>query len=110
MANKPGGGIQSKNVRNVRAPKTEPVSKRADPAAVSQLGEALAFKPAPIFVGHGYAEPQAPTSSMGQGPGANRVLYGQSGTQGVHGPVAGQRPPEKGKDILGAFGSDKKIG
>src|SRR6516225_5367906 len=35
----------------------------------------------------------------GGGPGAGRKLYGQSGTQGQHGPVAGTPRPQ-GRDIL----------
>jgi hypothetical protein len=35
----------------------------------------------------------------GGGPGAGRTLYGQSGLQGTHGPVAGSRRPP-GRQIL----------
>ena len=42
------------------------------------------------------------------GPGAGRTLYGQSGTNAQHGPVAG-KPAPAGKDILNNFGPDSAI-
>ena len=41
----------------------------------------------------------------GGGPGAGRTLYGQSGVQGQHGPVAG-KPAPAARDILREFGPD----
>ena len=41
----------------------------------------------------------------GGGVGTGRTLYGQSGVQGQHGPVAGSTKPA-GKDILNDFGPD----
>jgi len=109
MTHKPGGGIDSKQVVQRRAPKAEPVPRKVNPAAVSQLGEALAFKPEPVFVGKGYATPQGPSDNVAAvGVGGGRTLYGQSGTQTTHGPVVGHRP-EAGRDILSQFGPDKKI-
>jgi len=93
MTHKPGGGIDSKQVVQRRAPKAEPVPRKVNPAAVSQLGEALAFKPEPVFVGKGYATPQGPSDNVAAvGVGGGRTLYGQSGTQTTHGPVVGHRP------------------
>jgi hypothetical protein len=43
----------------------------------------------------------------GGGPGTGRTLYGQSGTQGQHGPVAGSSKPA-GREILGSFGPESK--
>lgn len=44
----------------------------------------------------------------GGGPGAGRTLYGQSGVQGQHGPVAGSTKPQ-GREILRDFGPDSAI-
>jgi hypothetical protein len=40
------------------------------------------------------------------GCGTGRVLYGQSGSQGQHGPSAPGNPPAKNTDILRQFGPD----
>jgi hypothetical protein len=116
MPNKPAGGLGSRQVVKSRAPKVEPIPHKVSVAAVSQLGEAVAFKPEPLTAGRGYAEPQGPTSNMGQGPGANRVLYGQSGTQRTYGPTRGGEPDrapdipgtKPGKDILRDYGPESK--
>ena len=39
------------------------------------------------------------------GPGAGRTLYGQSGMNAVHGPVAGSPKPQ-GRDILSEYGHE----
>ena len=116
-SHRPGGGIVGKNVRQVRAPKAEPIPHKVNPTAVDQLGQALAHKPDALYGGRGYATPVGPTSNMGQGPGANRTLYGQSGTNQTYGAVRGpeaDRAPDvpaarPGRDILSQFGPERKI-
>jgi hypothetical protein len=104
---RPGGGIDSRVVKNVRAPKTEPIPHKVTPGAADALGQAMAYKPPPLYSGKGYATPQGPSSNMGQGPGANRTLYGQGGTQGIHGPInRGEGPSNPPRDILSEFGPD----
>jgi hypothetical protein len=44
---------------------------------------------------------------QGGGPGKGRVLYGQAGSQGVHGPVA-QGNPTPTRDILSSVGPESK--
>ena len=97
---KPGGGIASRNVRNVTAPKTEPKSHARNPARVAQYGalvgnhathqgKSMPYKGDPDFTRKGYTPPQGPTSLGNNGPkGQGRTLYGQSGSQGCHGQPA----------------------
>jgi hypothetical protein len=108
MSHKPAGGLHSRQVVHKPQPKVEPKPQAVNPASVSQLGEALGFKPEPMFVGKGYATPQGPKDNLVSGPGGGRVLYGQSGVQGQHGPaVPGSHRPGAGKDILSEYGKDK---
>jgi hypothetical protein len=107
MSHKPAGGLGSKVVRKSSLPKTEPKARLINPRAVSQLGTAVDPRAVEkLDAGRGYATPVGPTSNMGQGPGANRTLYGQSGTQKTYGPVdRGSTPPAR--DILSGFGPEK---
>ena len=111
---RPGGGIASKQHVSVSV-RTGSGSKSARLAGVSQIGYAVGdhstnrpgssgyrgeklhspernFQPVPF--GNEVA-----LNVKGGGPGAGRKLYGQSGTQGQHGPVAGTPRPQ-GRDIL----------
>jgi hypothetical protein len=108
MANKPAGGLGSNKVIHRNAPKAEPKPRAVNPAAVNQLGEALAFRPEPLFVGKGYATPQGPSDNVAAvGVGGGRTVM-SSGSQATHGPVVpGSHRPGAGKDILSEFGPDK---
>jgi hypothetical protein len=107
-----GGGLGMSKVVHRQAPKAEPKSTAINPGGAAQLGsKALAPKYAtPLEAGPGYSTPVAPTSSMGQGPGANRQTH-RSGSQGQWGaPNRGEtRQPgtaDRGpRAILGPKGS-----
>jgi len=109
-----GGGIASNKCVTSTAYKTEPDARAARPAEVDHLGQALAFKPDPLFSGPGYNPPAPPPQAAG--PGGGRTLYGQGGTQGMHGPVAKGEPDRApdvpatrpGKDILRDYGPESK--
>jgi hypothetical protein len=98
---KSGGGLTSNKLREFKDPKREPVTHKGNPAGVAQTGLAHQFKPQPMTSGKGY-EPKGPTSNMGQGPGANRVIY-RSGSQS---PTPAPKQMEKGTDILSQFGPE----
>jgi hypothetical protein len=111
---RPGGGIASR-VNVQPSVRTGSGSKSTRPAGVSQIGYQVGdhttnrpgssgyrgeklhspernFQPVPF--GNEVA-----LNVKGGGPGTGRTLYGQSGLQGQHGPVAGTRRPQ-GRDIL----------
>jgi hypothetical protein len=106
------GGINSNKVVHTTAHKQEPVPRKVSPAATSQLGGALGNHvmerntkvqgaAVPMYAGKGYQTPVGP-KPCGEGPGAGRQVS-RSGSQGQHGPVAGQMPsPARG--ILGSKG------
>ena len=95
---KPAGGIASRNVANVRAPKVEPRPNKMNVKGVSQIGQALgnhiteASKvlkgvAKPVYDGRGYAPPVGPTDNVSAvGVGGGRNIY-RSGFQGQHGAV-----------------------
>ena len=118
-----GGGIRSKNVTR------QPVrygerAREMHPKGVSQIGTQRAnhstnsskilrkdiepvrgeLKPSGGPGGVPLGNEVAKNVGKG-GPGAGRVLYGQSGSQGQHGPVAGS-PKPAGRDMLSEFGPD----
>jgi hypothetical protein len=105
MSHKPGGGLHSKTVRHVDAPKAEPKPHRASPSGASQLGQSVAYqKDQLISRGGGYSPPQGPTDNVkAVGVGGGRTIH-QSGSQ--HGLVTRQMP--EGKDILSEFGPEVK--
>jgi hypothetical protein len=101
-----GGGINSKVVSNVNAPKREPISHAVSPGAVSRMGGALGvgsnYKA--LYSGAGYSTPQGPTDGMGQGPGSNGRQIMRSGSQGQHGSaVSGVARPGANKPIFPSF-------
>jgi hypothetical protein len=90
-----GGGLGMSKVVHRQSPKAEPKSTAINPGGAAQLGsKALAPKYAtPLEAGPGYSTPVGPSSSIGQGPGANRQVH-RCGSQGQHGsPVAGEARP-----------------
>ena len=105
-----GGGSNKQVDVGVKAgpPRTNIVS----PASASQLGQSVAFKRDPLPIGTGAQVPLGNqlATNVGKGaPGAGRTLYGQCGSQGSYGPVAGTpRPPSR--DILSEFGPEKRKG
>jgi hypothetical protein len=120
-----GGGIgMNKNVRP--SMQTGKSSRQWHQGGVSQFGESVgghvtnkgadtgyrgdpvrgSFRPpgAPGSVPLGN---QLATNVGGGGPGAGRVLYGQSGTQGQHGSPAPGNAPTKVRDTLAEYGPEK---
>jgi hypothetical protein len=111
-----GGGIKSAVVRHTPAPKVaKPIAKAVSPAGVSQIGgsfgnhatdgKKLTKAVVPMYSGKGYSTPVGPKPSLPVGVGKGYDLHGKSGTQGVHGAVAGTRNAG-GRDILRDFGPD----
>jgi hypothetical protein len=76
-----GGGINSKVVSNVNAPKREPISRAVDPGAVSRLGSMLGegadFKP--LYQSSKATTPFGTTPSVA-GPGGGRMVM-RAGSQ-----------------------------
>jgi hypothetical protein len=111
-SHRPGGGIQSRQVKQTSVPKTEPVARKVNPAAADYQGQALAFKPPPLIGGRGYNPPVGPTDNVAAvGVGGGRTLYGQAGTQATHGPVAPgeadrNREAPGSRDILREYGPE----
>jgi hypothetical protein len=105
-----GGGITSSKLVRAKAPKAEPRSRAMSPGGVSQMGTAVDPRSVtPLVSGRGY-QPKGPTSNMGQGPGANRVVM-RSGSQSLHGPVTPgevRSPRPGGRDTLSEYGPDKR--
>jgi hypothetical protein len=102
-----GGALMSKNVKVPL--RTGPAStNKMNPAGVAQLGTRVGTRKAVEPRKSGTA-PQVPlgnaiAGNVGKGgPGTGRTLYGQSGTQGRQGPVAGHEAPA-GRSILGPPG------
>jgi hypothetical protein len=70
---------------------------------VDQLGQAVHFVKGPLQTKGGYSNPVGPSDSMGQGPGANRVVM-KSGSQGTHGStVSGTARPGSSGEIFPGF-------
>jgi hypothetical protein len=112
-----GGGITGKN--NVSPPvRYGQARKEKRVAAVSQIGQAMGnhvtdrrqvVNPIERFEGRqGISVPlgNEVARNVGKGGcGTGRVLYGQSGSQGMHGSPAQGNPPER-RDILSEFGRE----
>jgi hypothetical protein len=113
MANRnAGGGFGSRVVKSGPAGrKVEPRPRAVSPGAVSQIGSSMGnhvtevgreMNPRgasePLYSGQGYKAP------YGVKLNAKPEVMG-SGTQGCHGPVAGQ-VPKGGRDILSEYGRD----
>jgi hypothetical protein len=111
MAKITGGGISGNKNVNVGV-RTGAASKGSSPAAAGQIGASTAFKRDQVDAQRGYNASQlgnALATNVGKGgPGTGRTVM-PCGSQGTHGPVAGQpRPP--GRDILSSFGPEKSKG
>ena len=113
---KPGGGIASRNVRNVTAPKAEPKPHAKNPGRVAQYGQMVGnlithsgstnYRGEPDWARkQGYAPPQGPTSFSNVGPGAGRTIY-KTGQQQQYGSGGAEKPA--GRDILSSFGPDSR--
>ena len=115
---KAGGGINSNKLVHPGV-RTGDLRKGKNPRAVSQIGSSIGnhstenrrtlTKAVEKMAGpRGISVPlgnEIATNVKGGGPGAGRVLYGQSGTNQVYGSVAGNPKPQ-GRDILSEFGPD----
>ena len=114
---RPGGGIASR-VNVSPSVRTGSGSKSTRPAGVSQIGYMVGDHTTnrPGSSGYRGEKLHSPernfqpvkfgnelATNVGKGgPGAGRTLYGQSGLQGQHGPVAGSpRPQGRGFDERG---------
>jgi hypothetical protein len=104
-----GSGYNNKIVHGTVSPRGAGV-RAVSPSASNQIGMAMGNLPghryeAPnIYQGQGYptkfGNEKAKEVGIG-GPGVGREVM-RSGTQGVHGPVAGERPgPARGLDTKG---------
>jgi hypothetical protein len=103
-----GGGINSRVVKHVNAPKQEPKPHAVSPGAVDMQGQAVAFKKPPLVSGKGY-QPPGPNWNTKQGPGANRTIY-KSGSQALHGrPAQGETNRAPDPPATGSVGR-KEVG
>jgi hypothetical protein len=117
----PGGGIASRQ-RVEKPVRVGTPAREMRPQGVSQIGSSIGNRvtnSGRILAGavepvQGKALPQGLNVPLGNqvalnvgkgGPGAGRVLYGKSGTNQQHGPVAGSPKPQ-GREILSGFGPD----
>ena len=112
---RPGGGIASK--QHVSIPvRTGTGSRDVMPGGAAQLGQkqgdhvtregSTGYRGEPLHSGRSFNPTKFGNELAGNvgkgGPGAGRTLYGQSGSQGRHGPVAGSpRPQGRGYDERG---------
>jgi hypothetical protein len=114
MKIKSGGGITSNKYVTSKAPKTEPISRKASPAGVNQMGVATQFKKEPVISGKGYDPAKVGPTGVQKatvrpdtpGPGSGRTTYA-SGSQSPT-PPAKEMP--KGRDILSQYGPERSKG
>jgi len=113
---RPGGGIASRNVKHVTAPKVEPRAYARNPAAVSQYGNLVGDHvtragesgyrgESDPTMRRGYNAPVGPTNMALSGPGAGREVM-RSGGQGTHGATNSGNAPAKNRDILSSYGPE----
>jgi len=108
-----GGGIGSRPVKHVTAPKVEPRAHAMNPGGVAQFGQSQgahvtgkresSYRGDPLRAGRGYQNPVGPASMALSDPGAGRTIF-HCGSQDQHG--SGGPPKPGGRDILGAFGAE----
>ena len=100
---RPAGGLHSKNVRHVDAPKVEPRAHKANVETAAIQGVQVAFQKQPLLQRNaGYNPPVGPTDNVkAVGVGGGRTIH-QRGSQ--HGLTTRQLP--EGKDILSEFGPE----
>jgi hypothetical protein len=107
-----GGGITSNKYKTSKAgQKVEPVTHKANVAAVAQQGMAVQFEKEPLTQGKGY-EPKVMGSTgianaskgpAGAGPGGGgRTIY----AKGSQSPNAPTREMSPGRDTLSEYGPD----
>jgi hypothetical protein len=108
----PGGGIASNKVTE-RPVRTGTGSHSTSVGAIGQLGQKVGdhvtrqgstgYRGEPFHSGRSFQPVkfgnELATNVGKGGPGVGRTLYGQSGLQGQHGPVAGTNKPA-GRGIL----------
>ena len=106
-----GGPAMNKNVKV--GVKSGGPSKATSPAAADGIGQTVAFTKERVDGGGRGSRSTVPLGNakaldIGKGGvGTGRTLYGQCGSQGHHGPVAGTpRPPSR--DILSDYGPESK--
>jgi hypothetical protein len=75
-----GGGYDGNKVSHYSDPKREPTVYKVDPGRTSTIGQSVYFHKGPLQTQGGYSNPVGPSDSMGQGPGANRVVM-RAGSQ-----------------------------
>jgi hypothetical protein len=121
MSHKPAGGPKSRNIVEPRV-RTGTGSHSARPAGVAQLGQKQGshttnqrtesdyrgerlHNPSKDFQPVKFGNEVALNVGKG-GCGTGRTLYGQAGSQGMHGqPASGNPQPQQG-DILSQYGPD----
>jgi hypothetical protein len=122
MKKKSGGGITSKNNREVRQRFGNARGNAKNPGGVNQLGAhvgdhitnkrgASGYRGDPMDIGPGYnsgvAFGNTLTTNVGKGgPGKGYKLYGQAGSQGCQGPVNPGNPTPVKKTQIEDFGPD----
>lgn len=83
-------------------------NKATSPGAANQIGAAVAFAKEKVDGGKASQLGNALVTNVGKGsPGASRTTHA-CGSQGTHGPVAGQARPQ-GADILSSYGPERKV-
>jgi hypothetical protein len=124
---KSGGGITSRNNRNVGV-RTGTPRRKVNPGGASQIGMSIGdhitdrrtgskYKGEQLYGGFGYNTNiplgnQAATNVGKGGPGKGYNLYGQCGSQSQYGKANPGIPQAKGfqpKDMISAFGPDSAI-
>ena len=86
MRSKAGGGINSKNVRNVSQRGGAPHANIISPASANQIGESVAFRKDNLPMGTMAKVPlgNALANNVGKGgPGAGRTVYRSGSQQGL---------------------------
>jgi hypothetical protein len=106
-----GGGINSNKLVQSKYAKSEPVSRKASPAGVNQMGVATQFRKEPVISGSGYTPAKVGSTGIanarqghsGAGPGGGgRTIY-KSGSQSPTPPAKAIAPT---KDTLAEFGPE----
>jgi hypothetical protein len=116
-----GGGI-GMNKNTSPSVRTGSGAREVHPGGVGQLGESQGshitrkgesgYRGEVLYGGRGMNPvPYGNEVALNVGPGGcgtGRTLYGQAGSQGTHGPVAGSPKPQ-GRPILSQYGPDYKV-
>ena len=92
-----GGGIASKNVSEVRAPKAEPISHSVSMNRPSVIGTSVHYKVPPLYNKVPYTTPNGPTpntENLGPGGCGRQVMRAGSQSASV------TRSMPKGRDLF----------